>query len=346
MNIAFVVRSVASLLPTYTTTHLAREAHRRGHAVFIVRARDLLLDQRGRSYARGIRAPRSFPTSTNDYLAALRSPAAFREALDMESLDVVCLRTNPHASESPSDPRFTAVALSIAEILRDRGVMVVNDPAGLLRAGSKLYLMALPEDVRPRTLVTTDERALKHFLRSLHGPAVLKPVAGYGGNSVFYVRRGEVANVNQYIAALRREGFVMAQEYLPGARRGDKRLLVLDGEPVTVDGAVAIYKRVHPRDDMRNNMHVGGKRKRATLTEAERATVRRIAPFLQADGIYLAGVDLVDGKVLEVNVWSPGGIHNCNELYGIDVARPIIDDLESRVAKRGSVVELPRDRAS
>ena len=346
MKIAFVVRSIGALLPSYTTTHLACEAQRRGHEVLMVRAKDLLVDTHGRPWARAYRSKLRDPASPAGFLASLRARVAVRSALALDGLDVLFLRTNPVRHDPAGETRLGAAVLHIAAIARGAGVTVVNDPTNLMRAGSKLYLMCLPREVRPRTIVTSDAAVIKHFLKGLKGPGVLKPAFGYGGESVFYVRRGEVANVNQYIASLQKSGYVIAQEYLDGARRGDKRLLVLDGEPVEVHGRVAIYKRIHARDDMRNNMHAGGRRARTVLTAAERATVACIAPRLREDGIYLAGVDLVDGKILEVNAWNPGGIRNINELYGIDVAGAVLDHLERRVATAPRLVALPGHRAS
>ena len=96
---------------------------------------------------------------------------------------------------------------------------------------------------------------------------ILKPLAGFGGKNVFYVRRGQVANLNQMIGAVRKQGHIIAQEYLPAVARGDKRVLLLRGEPIRQEGHVAAYKRMRPKDDIRNNMHVGGTRKRCGFSD-------------------------------------------------------------------------------
>jgi glutathione synthase len=213
-------------------------------------------------------------------------------------------------------------------------VLVVNDPDGLLRAGSKMYLAGFPEEIRPRTLISRNVDKIKEFLRELDGPAILKPLAGYGGQNVFYVRRGQVANLNQMISAVRKDGYVIAQEYLPAVARGDKRVLLLNGEPIRAGKHVAAYRRMRPKDDIRNNMHVGGQRKRCDFSEVERRICDLLRPRLVADGLYFVGVDVVGDKILEINVFAPGGVHNINELYGVNVGVEVVADLEKRVAVR------------
>jgi len=212
---------------------------------------------------------------------------------------------------------------------------VVNDPDGLSRAGSKMYLAGFPAELRPRTLITRSIERVRAFLRELDGAAIIKPLAGFGGQNVFYVARGQTANLPQMISTVRRDGYVIVQEFLPAVSKGDKRVLLLGGAPLRVGDTVAAYKRMRPRDDIRNNMHVGGTRRPADFTDAEQRICDLLRPRLTADGLYLVGVDLVGDKILEINVHAPGGIHNINELYDIDVGTAIIRDLERKVELRG-----------
>jgi glutathione synthase len=197
-----------------------------------------------------------------------------------------------------------------------------------------MYLAGFPEEVRPRTLVSRSASKIKEFLRDLDGPAILKPLAGFGGKNVFYLRRGQVANLTPMIATLRQDGYVIAQEYLPAVARGDKRILLLGGEPIRLGGHIAAYRRMRPKDDIRNNMHVGGVRKRCEFGEVEERIARLLKPRLDSDGLYFVGVDVVGDKLLEINVFAPGGVHNINELYGVNVGEHIVEDLEKRVAVR------------
>ena len=106
------------------------------------------------------------------------------------------------------------------------------------------------------------------------------------------------------------------------------------GAPLSVGSTVAAYKRMRPKDDIRNNMHVGGSRRRTDFTETEQRICDLLRPRLVADGLYFVGVDLVGDKILEINVYAPGGIHNINELYGVDVGTAVIRDLERKVELR------------
>jgi glutathione synthase len=137
------------------------------------------------------------------------------------------------------------------------------------------------------------------------------------------------------VSTVRRDGYVIVQEFLPAVAKGDKRVLLLGGAPLRVGDTVAAYKRMRPRDDIRNNMHVGGSRRAADFSDAEQRICDLLRPRLTADGLYLVGVDLVGDKILEINVFAPGGIHNINELYDIDVGTAIIRDLERKVELRG-----------
>jgi len=191
-----------------------------------------------------------------------------------------------------------------------------------------------PVELRPRTLITRSLERVRAFLRELDGPAIIKPLAGFGGKNVFFVDRGQTANLAQMISTVRRDGYVIVQEYLPAAAKGDKRVLLVGGAVCAVGDVVAAYRRMRPKDDIRNNMHVGGSRKRCTFSEAEARVCDLLRPRLVADGLYFVGVDLVGDKILEINVFAPGGIANINDLYEIDAATAIIRDLERKVELR------------
>jgi len=269
------------------------------------------------------------------YVKSLTGPTAIRESVRLNDFDVVFLRNNPNAGARDIENDGFNPAIDFGRRLKQAGVMVVNDPDGLTRAGSKMYLAGFPVELRPKTLVTRSLERVRAFLRELDGPAIIKPLAGFGGKNVFFVEKGQSANVAQMISTVRRDGYVIAQEYLPAVSRGDKRVLLLGGAVCTVEGTVAAYRRMRPKDDIRNNMHVGGARKRSDFTEAETRICELLRPRLVADGLYFVGVDLVGDKILEINVFAPGGIHNINELYGINVGVEVIRDLESKVELRG-----------
>jgi glutathione synthase len=324
MRILFVANNPRTLRSTYTTVYLAAAASRRNHEVAVVSVDDL-------SHEREVtgRIVRLAAGSAGDPLsvvAALRAPTATREEVPLATFDVVLLRNNPHAGTGQSTRVNPAIELG--RRLKHAGVMVLNDPDGLRRAGSKMYLAGVPAEIRPRTLITCSPDRVRAFLRELDGAAIVKPLSGYGGRDVFFVERGETANLPQIISAVRDTGYLIAQEYVAAAERGDKRVLLLAGAPLQVEDKVAVYRRLHPPDDIRNNMHTGASRVPCRLTQAERRLCEAVGPRLVADGLYLVGLDIAGDKILEINVFAPGGLHNMCELYHVDFADAAVADLE------------------
>src|SRR3954471_22681049 len=332
MRICFVVNNPRTQRATYTTLHLAFAAYRRGHDVAFASV-DAFSQGEGSDIVAEVVRPKSGRLrDTAGYAKALTAADAPREAARLVDFDVIFLRNNPSAGAAEVDA-FNP-ALDFGRRLKQLGVLVVNDPDGLSRAGSKMYLAGFPVELRPKTLITRSTDRVRAFLRELDGPAIIKPLLGFGGQNVFYVGRGQTANLAQMISTVRRDGYVIVQEYLPAAAKGDKRVLLVGGSVCRAGDVVAAYRRMRPKDDIRNNMHVGGSRKRCTFSDAEARVCDLLRPRLVADGLYFVGVDIVGGKVLEINVFAPGGIHNINELYGIDVGAEVIRHLERRVELR------------
>jgi glutathione synthase len=340
MQICFVVNAVRTQRLTYTTLHLAYEAHRAGHGVHFASIDSFSYCDDERVMAQTTRVPAGAATP-RAFWKALVAEQTPRSEVCLTELDAVFLRNNP-ATLAEGPDRFNP-AIDFGRRLKRLGISVVNDPDGLMRAGSKMYLAGFPEEVRPKTLISRSADKIKQFLRELDAPAILKPLAGYGGQNVFYVRRGQVSNLNQMISAVRKDGYIIAQEYLPEAVNGDKRVLLLGGRPIRLGDQVAAYKRMRPKDDIRNNMHVGGQRKRCEFTATEQRICELLRPRLVADGLYFVGVDIVGDKVLEINVFAPGGIHNINHLYGVNVGRAVVADLEQKLAARGDYARPQHD---
>jgi glutathione synthase len=203
-----------------------------------------------------------------------------------------------------------------------------------------MYLGDLPPEIRARTLVSRSRDRLKEFLRALDGPAVLKPLSPTGPEKVFYLRRRQVKNLNQIISAVTKEGYAVAQEYLPEAEQGEKRLLLLGGEPIRVGKQVAIYRRVPALRSAGEGVEVAtgerSNRRRCDFGTTEARLCELLRPKLLADGLYLVSVDIVGDKILELNVFTPGGIHSLREIYGIDVADLVVRELERRVRLRAA----------
>jgi glutathione synthase len=335
MRILFVVNQPKSLRPTYTTAYLAAAAQRRGHEVAFISVDDFAHE---REVTGRIVKPAPGPHGDSSaMLASLKGPGALREDVPLSGFHIVLLRNNPHVGDGNSVRVNPAIELG--RRLKEAGVMVLNDPDGLRRAGSKMYLAGFPAVIRPRTLITCSANRVRAFLRELDGAAVIKPLFGFGGRDVFFVGRGETANLAQIISTVRSNGYLIVQEYVAAAARGDKRVLLLAGVPIEADGRVAVYRRLHASDDMRNNMHLGASRRACRLTQAERELCETIRPRLMADGLYLVGLDIAGGKILEINVFAPGGLHNMHELYGVDLADAAIADLERKFKLRGAYHE-------
>src|SRR5215471_2424680 len=240
MRICFVVADVRDQQPTYAGVYLALAAHRRGHDVRFVSVDDLSFLDDNNVLATTARVRAGDYRTTADFASALASDEAVVEEEALSHFDVVFLRYNPvrEGSGHPSAP-----LIDFGWRLRLAGTLVVNDPEVLRRAGSRMYLSDFPADVRTRTLVSRSKPRLKEFLKTLDGPAVLKPLAPRGGEQVFYVRRRQVSNLNQIITTVTKEGYAVAQEYLPEVEQGEKRLLLLNAEPIREGDRVAIYRR-------------------------------------------------------------------------------------------------------
>jgi glutathione synthase len=337
MRICFLVSDIKVQQPTYGGIHLAWAAHRRGHDVRFVSVDDMSFLDDNSVLATTMRVRAGDYARPGDYLKALASEEAVREEDALSRFDVVFLRFNPlrEGSGHPTSP-----VIDFCWRLRLGGTLVVNDPEGLRRAGGRMYLGDLPPEIRARTLVSRSPERLKDFLRALDGPAVLKPLSPTGPEKVFYLRRRQVKNLNQIITAVTKEGYAVAQEYLPEAEQGEKRLLVLGGAPIRVGDQVAIYRRVPAVRGAREGVEVGsngrGSRKKCEFGRTESRLCDILRPKLLADGLYLVSVDIAGDKILELNVFTPGGIHSIGELYGIDVADLVIRAIERRVRLRAA----------
>ena len=137
---------------------------------------------------------------------------------------------------------------------------------------------------------------------------MIKPLQGSGGKNVFLVGEDERANLNQMLDAVLRDGYCVAQEYLPAAAKGDVRLFVMNGRPLSCDGKIAAFRRVNKDGDARSNMHTGGESEPVEVTDKMRRLVEIVRPKLVSDGMFLVGLDIVSDKLLEINVFSPGGL--------------------------------------
>ena len=333
MKVGLVVNDVATEEAGYTTIRLAMTALNMGHDAWLMGVGDLATDPDDtvRAWARA--APRKSYRSTKTYLAEVQGDKARVERIGVDDLDVLLLRNDP-AADLGTRPWAQSAGFIFGERAARRGVIVLNNPATLATAINKMYLQRFPEKVRPRSLISRSADDLRAFVEGEGGRAVLKPLQGSGGTNVFVVKPSEMSNLNQIIEAVSRDGYVIAQEYLPAAKKGDTRLLLMNGVPLVVDGKVAAFRRLTPKDDVRSNIHVGGRMAKAQVTDEMLALADIVRPTLTRDGMFFVGLDLVGDKLMEINVFSPGGLGSAGKLEGVDFANAVIESLESKVAHR------------
>ena len=333
IKLGFVVNDVATEKNNYTTIRIARTAVNRGHQVALIGLGDFIYDANGTVRARA-HVPRESHYADDDALLAdLQGPDAEIHRISVEDLDVLMLRSDP-AEEVVERPWAPNSGLLFAQLAALKHVIVLNDPTHLTDASNKTYFQHFPEEVRPVTCITLDADEIKSFIQSHDGYGVIKPLQGSGGQSVFVVTPDSGANLNQMIEAVTRDGYAIVQEYLPRAVDGDLRLLTLNGRPLCVDGKYACFRRYNDSGDARSNITAGGKIDMAVPDEDALRLAEIVAPKLMRDGMYLAGLDIVGDKMMEINVDTPGGINMAEELTGVDFSGHIVSDLERKVRLR------------
>ncbi len=290
-----------------TTFALMLEAQGRGHRVLVIDPDHLGVDQgRVTAHVRPVTLRRE--QGRHAELGPRR-----RVVLDDE-FDVVFQR---------KDPPVDAAYVTATQLLTlCRRALVLNRPAGILAANEKLYACAFP-DLMVETLVTREIPRLVDFMAKLGGEMIVKPLDGKGGEGIFHIGhddRNLFSILEQSTAFETRR--VMAQRYLPEVRKGDKRILLVDGEPI---GAVL---RVPAEKETRSNLHVGGQPALTHLDEDDRRIVARLAPSLRRDGLFFVGIDVIGGRLTEVNVTSPTGVQEVNRLEDTCLEARILDGAE------------------
>jgi len=237
----------------------------------------------------------------------------------LEQLDVLLMRKDP-----PFDMEYIYTTY-ILELAENRGLLVVNKPSSLRDINEKAYTSWFPQ-CTPPTLVTRSRSELLSFLDE-HRRIVLKPFDGMGGRSIFVVTAGEL-NVNVIIETLTGHGerYTLAQRYIPEIVHGDKRILLIDGEPI--DYALA---RIPAPGESRGNLVMGAKGEGRTLTERDRWLCAQVGPVLRSKGVMFAGLDVIGDYLTEINVTSPTGIRELDRQYGIDIAAKLIAAIGRRL---------------
>ncbi|MBT8245911.1 MAG: glutathione synthase [Winogradskyella sp.] len=325
MNVCFIMYPWEKIDPENDTSlALIKECVKRGHGVAMCTPANLTIrDSVTNAFCIVIGRMEKVPST----LKAFYNKAKLREEmLPLAGFDAIFFRANP-----PLDP----LMLNFLDSVKD-DVFIVNSLQGMREANNKLYTAAFGDahsNIIPNTHVSKNKNYLIQQIKdSESDKMILKPLNGFGGSGVILIEKSAMNNINSlldfYISAGDGESnYVILQDYIEGADKGDVRILLLNGEPV---GAM---KRVPGNDDHRSNVSAGGSIQKHTLTKEEKALCRQIGPKLVKDGLYFVGIDVIGGKLVEVNVMSPGGITYINKVYKNKrkVEEKVVDFLESKV---------------
>jgi glutathione synthase len=333
MRIAFLVNSIAGEASYYTTTALAMAAISAGHTVCYVTPGDFVLRSDDRLFIRAIAPSSAKQKKADGFVANLAEAALQPETIDVADIDVLFLRNDP-SEDADERPWAAHVGAMFGRLAAERGVITVNDPEGLSRAQNKLYFQDFPESIRPTTLISKSIDEIKAFVAEHKQGVILKPLQGSGGRNVFKIASSKESNLNQIFEAVSGEGYLIAQGYLSDATEGDIRLFLMNGKPLQRDGSYAAFRRVPAKGEVRSNMNAAGTAEAVDITPEILRIADTVRPKLIADGMFLVGLDIVGDKILEINVFTPGGLPNMFELYGVNFAAEIITDLERKVAIR------------
>lgn len=317
-RLGVIMDPIAGINPKKDTTlALMLAAQRRGWELHYMEMQDLVLRD-GRALART--RPVTVHDSTDAWHTFDAPPPD--EPTPLDALDCVLMRKDP-----PFDMEYV-FATYMLERAQAGGTQVINDPRAIRDASEKLFTAWFPE-VCPPTLVTRAIPDLRRFLEE-HRDVVVKPLDGMGGASVFRVELGD-ANASvifETLTALERR-YCMAQRYLPAIAEGDKRVLMVDGEPVPY--ALA---RIPAAGELRGNLAAGGRGVAQPLTDADRAICARVAPELKARGLVFVGLDVIGDRLTEINVTSPTCVREIEAQHDVDIGGLLMDAIEARARRR------------
>ncbi len=333
MRIGFVVNDIATEYGGYTTTTLARAACRLGHESYHMGVGDFSLRPDDKPHALVRTVPSRDYKTGDDFLNELRAKQNPSQRICLEDLDILLLRNDAN-EDALERPWARMAGINFGFLAERAGVLVLNKPETLARSLTKLYLQYFPATIRPGTLITRNQEEARDYIKALDNHAVLKPLFGSGGRNVFLVRPSDRPNLHQMMDVIcREEGYMIVQEYLPEAVKGDTRLFMVDGQPLEMDGEIAALQRT-PNvkiGDMRSNMTAGGTSHKAQMTEQMQTIAEIVGPKLKEDGVFLAGLDIVGDKVMEINILSPGGFVSAERFGGVAFSEKVIRLLEQKV---------------
>ncbi|APS00810.1 glutathione synthase [Pajaroellobacter abortibovis] len=301
-----------------TTLALQRASQQRAHECFHCLLQDIAVE-RGEAFAW---MRRILPLSTTPPFEL-----GTVEKVSLRHMDAFFLRKDP-----PVDSLFLHTTL-LLEIMRNQ-LLFINDPRGLREANEKLYILHFPSLI-PTTLVSSHTPHILEFLATVGGKAIAKPIDRAGGAGIMILQQKD-PNTRSILEMLTQEGSkpIIVQQFIAEVSQGDKRILLLDGN---ILGAI---NRVPQQDDFRSNIHVGGRVEPCEVTLRERQIVDELAPRLRRDGLLLVGIDVIGGKLTEINVTSPTGLQQLSRHVGREVSIEVIQWVEEQVLMRSDFNEV------
>jgi glutathione synthase len=319
VKLAFIIDPIARLDPTHDSSVAMMEAAQLlGHEVWITQANGLSIVE-GKAWAKLQRVTLTPVTLGENRWIAVPNWFELKEEVfaPIETLDAIFMRTDP-----PVDTAYL-YATYILDYVDPAKTLVLNNPQGIRAANEKIYALQFVGAI-PTTIVTQDKAVIQDFLDK-HGAVVLKPLGGKGGEGILFLEPGD-RNFNSLVEISTLQGRlpIMVQTYLPDAKLGDKRILMLNGEPI---GAV---NRVPTGSDFRGNMAVGGRADAVEITDRDRQICTQVGPKLKQDGLYFVGLDVIGGLMTEVNVTSPTGIREIDRLSHLALGKQVIQWVEQR----------------
>ena len=309
MKIAFQMDPIGPIdINADSTFRLAEEAQARGHELFYYTPDKLAYDQ-GRVTARGW--PLSVQRVAGDHFRL-----GDEAVVDLADFDVVWLRQDP-----PFDMFYITTTHLLQRLMP--GTTVVNDPFWVRNFPEKLLILDFPQ-LMPPTAIARDLNTIRAF-KEEHGDVILKPLYGNGGAGVFLLKKEDrnLTSLHEMFTGFSREPLIV-QKFLPDVSKGDKRVILVDGE------AVGAINRVPAKGETRSNMHVGGRPEKIELSERDREICATIGPLLREKGQVFVGIDVIGEYLTEINVTSPTGIQELERFDGINVAAQIWEAIEAK----------------
>ena len=314
MKLAFIIDPIAKLDPAHdSSVAMMESACRKGYEVFITNMNTLSVKD-GKAWA-FLQSTKIYPMPLVDGKWQVPNPwyeTTQGEFQPLENMQFVWMRPDPPVT---TEYLYATYILDYVDACRTK---VLNSPRGIRAANEKMYALQFTGAI-PKTIVTADKGTIRDFVAA-EGKAVMKPLDGKGGEGILFLETGD-RNLNSMIEISTNIGTrqVMVQEYLPDAQKGDKRIILLDGEPI---GAV---NRVPQLGEFRGNMAAGGEAVKINITDRELEICNQLAPTLKRDGLMFVGIDVIGGYLTEVNVTSPTGVREIDRFDGVSLGDRVMD---------------------